>query len=132
MATSEVEAIGTSLRCRQSLPSQRLYAAGSHRHVFELIDGHRYPLPSGDLLGQKLFGIVEDDSKRVAVPGSQATDAVAKIHPIESSLTLNRAMVHRKGHGIPLAERDHFRSRLHARTLLGEHELATREVLPWP
>ena len=45
---------------------------------------------------------------------------------IDEFYRLCEPVLHRKDHSITLPERDHFRSRLHARTLLGEHELATQ------
>jgi hypothetical protein len=40
-------------------------------------------------------------------------------------------MVDSESHGIALAEWDHFRSRLHPRSLFREHELSTGKVAPW-
>jgi hypothetical protein len=37
-------------------------------------------------------------------------------------------MVHGEGYAITLAQRYHLRSRLHARTLFGEHKFAAREI----
>jgi hypothetical protein len=40
-------------------------------------------------------------------------------------------MVDSESHGIALAEWDHFRSRLHPRSLFRKHELSTGKVAPW-
>jgi hypothetical protein len=43
---------------------------------------------------------------------------------------LDRAIADRRDHRIAFAQRHHFRSRLHARALLGHHEFAAREITP--
>src|SRR5207244_1334684 len=42
----------------------------------------------------------------------------------------NRPMMHGEDDGIPLAKRHDLRARLHARPLLGDDELTSREILP--
>jgi hypothetical protein len=75
-----------------------------------------------------LLGIVEDDAKRMAVSRAQATDTVPKIDAIGSPLTRHRAVMDGKGHSITLAQRNNFRSGLHARALFRKYKLATRKI----
>ena len=56
---------------------------------------------------------------------------MAQVYAIGSSRSLNRAVMHCECHSVTLAERNDFWTRLHARTLLGEHKLAAREISLW-
>ena len=60
---------------------------------------------------------------------TQAADAVPHIDAIETARSLDGAVVNGKGHGVSLTKRNDFRPRLHAGTLLGEHELSARKIL---
>ncbi|MNP36449.1 hypothetical protein D3C76_1298420 [compost metagenome] len=60
----------------------------------------------------------------------QATDAVAQGHPIVTAHAFDRALVDRKDQAVAFFQTDDLRARLHARTLLGEHELTAGEVFP--
>ena len=51
-----------------------------------------------------------------------------QVDPIGAPRSLNRAMMHGESYAITLAERYYFRSRLHARTLFGEHKFAAGEI----
>src|SRR6476659_2022982 len=51
-----------------------------------------------------------------------------QVHSIHASHTTNGSVTGRNHGGISLAQRQHERSRLHARALLGHHELAAFEV----
>jgi hypothetical protein len=61
----------------------------------------------------------------MTVARADAADAVSQIYLVYSLHALHRPMMHGKQDSIPLLERNDFRSRLHARLLLGQHELAT-------
>src|SRR5512134_1540546 len=74
--------------------------------------------------------IVEDDPQRVAMPRAYAAHAMAEIDPVHAARALHRTVMDGEYHRVALAQRHHFRSRLHARTLLGDHEFAAREVPP--
>src|SRR3546814_8128284 len=75
-----------------------------------------------------LLRVVEDDAGGVAPAGTDPTDAVAKSDAVVASRAPDRPAVHGEGDGIALPERHDLRSRLHARALLGQHELAAGEV----
>ena len=75
-----------------------------------------------------LLGIVEDDPGGISVARSQATDTMPKIDAIGSPLALNRAAMNGECHCVALAQRNHFRPRLHTRALFGEYKLSTREI----
>ena len=53
-----------------------------------------------------------------------------QIGAIGSALSLYRSMMNREAYGIALAQRHHFRSRLHPRTLFGQHELSSGKIPP--
>src|SRR5690606_314627 len=74
-------------------------------------------------------GIVKDDPKRVAEPGAELADAVAKRDAMEAARTAHRPLVNREQDGVALAERHNGRTRLHARALFRQHELASGEIL---
>ena len=74
--------------------------------------------------------VVENDPDRMTVPGTDATDPMSQIDPIDPMCPLDRAVMDSKSHGVALSKRNNLRSRLHARTLLGQHELAAGEVRP--
>src|SRR5688572_1962287 len=65
------------------------------------------------------------------VPRAYTAHPVSKIDAVHGTRPLHRPMVYREDHSVTLAQRDDLDSRLHARTLLGQNELAAREVLPW-
>jgi hypothetical protein len=60
----------------------------------------------------------------MALAGAQAADTMAQIDPIDTTRSLDRAVMHREDHAIALAQRGHFGPRLHARALFGQDELA--------
>lgn len=74
------------------------------------------------------IGIVKDDAYRVTLSGPQAADAMPKINSVDTPGSPYRAVMHGKGHRISLAQWHNFRPGLHPRTLLGQNELAAREV----
>jgi len=53
-----------------------------------------------------------------------------QIDAIGSTLSLYRSMMNREAYGIALAQRHHFRPRLHPRTLFGQHELSSGKIPP--
>src|SRR5689334_17263624 len=73
-------------------------------------------------------GVVEDDPERMARATHDATDSVAHCHAIGAAGALHRAMVDGKDHRLAQLERHHRRSRLRARPLLDQHELAAGEI----
>ena len=76
-----------------------------------------------------LIRIVKDDTNGMSLPASQATDSVPEVHTIGTASSLHRPMMHGEGHSIALLEGNDFGPRLHAWTLFGEDELASRKVL---
>src|SRR5258708_20280914 len=64
----------------------------------------------------------------MTVPGTDTADPMPQIDPIDPARPLHRTVMDSKSHGVALSQRDDLRSRLHARTLLCQHEFATREV----
>lgn len=71
---------------------------------------------------------MEDDPERVSAPFDDPADAVAQLHAIVAPRALHRTAVDGEDDGIALAQRHDRGARLHARALLGQHELATAEV----
>src|SRR5579864_389214 len=74
--------------------------------------------------------IVEDHAQRMAPAGPKPADAMPQVDAVGAARPLDRPMIHGKGNRIALPERNHLRARLHARPLLGQHELAALEVAP--
>jgi hypothetical protein len=64
----------------------------------------------------------------MTVARADAADAVSQIYLVYSLHALHGPMMHGKQDSIPMLERNDFRSGLHARPLLGQHELATGEI----
>ena len=64
----------------------------------------------------------------MAMPRAHSADAMPMMDPIDAAQTSNRALVDRECDCIALAERNDLGPRLHPRTLLGQHELAAREI----
>src|SRR3989344_7462000 len=60
----------------------------------------------------------------------QATDAVAQGDPIVTAHAFDRALVDREDQAVAFFQTDDLRARLHARPLLGQHELTAGEILP--
>src|SRR5205823_7852328 len=74
--------------------------------------------------------VVKDYAERVAPSGSHPAHAVPVIHAICAAAAAHRPMMHGEDDGVSLAKRHDLRARLHARPLLGDDELTSREVLP--
>ena len=70
------------------------------------------------------------DPQGVATPRPDATDPMAKIDPVGTSFPLHWAIMNGEGHRVALFQSNHFRSRLHAWPLLGEHKFSSSEVPP--
>ena len=51
-----------------------------------------------------------------------------QVYPVRAPRSLNRAMMHGECYSITLAQWHYLRSRLHARTLFGEHKFAAGEI----
>src|SRR6184192_1934653 len=77
-----------------------------------------------------LLRVMEDDPQSMPMPCSQAADAVPEIDAIGAAGPFHRTMMHGEDHRIPLLQRHDLNAGLHPRTLLGQDELAAREVLP--
>src|SRR5438477_299311 len=73
-------------------------------------------------------GVVKDDAGRAALARAQHADTVAHVDAVDAAGALHRAVMHGDHRGVALAQRQHARTRLHARALLGHHELAAAEV----
>jgi hypothetical protein len=76
-----------------------------------------------------LLRIVEDDPDGVPHTRADAAHAVAQVHPVVALRSLHWPVMDCKGHGIALTKWHDFGAALHARPLLGQHELAACEVL---
>ena len=76
----------------------------------------------------RLLGVVKDHTERVTVPAANATHAVPQVDPVRAARAPDRAMMNGEDHSVALTQRDDLGSRLHAGPLLGDHELAAREV----
>jgi hypothetical protein len=75
-----------------------------------------------------LLAVVKDDAERVACAGAQAADTVSHVHAVNASAAAYWTVAHRENDADSLLEWNDFDPRLHARTLLGEHELSAGEV----
>src|SRR3989442_12798646 len=73
--------------------------------------------------------VVKDDAESVAMAGTYPAHTVTCIHAIAPAAALHRPMTDRKDHAAATFERQDFSPRLHSRPLLGQHELAAREVV---
>jgi hypothetical protein len=71
---------------------------------------------------------MKDDPQRVAAAGAQAAYAVPEIDAIGTPRTLDWTVADGKDHAVAAPEGDDFRTRLHARPLLGEDEFAASEI----
>src|SRR6516164_4325103 len=80
--------------------------------------------------GRPSFGVVENDADGVAPARAEPAYAMAQVDAIAAARPLHRAMMHGKGHRVALGERHHFGTRLHARALLDQYELAALEIAP--
>jgi len=65
----------------------------------------------------------------MAAPGAETAYAVAQVHSIGSTCTLDRSVMNGEGDGIALRQRHHLGAGLHARTLLGQNKLTSSKVL---
>jgi hypothetical protein len=77
-----------------------------------------------------LLSVMEDDPHRVSMSAAKAADPVPQINTISPLDSLNWAMANGKSNSIALLQTYHFGAGLHPRTLLGQHELASGEILP--
>src|SRR6185312_3243715 len=77
------------------------------------------------------FGVVKDHAHGVTMTRPDSADAVTHIDAVEAACSLRRPDMYGKGHGIALAKRHDLGSRLHARPLLGQYELATGKIPFW-
>src|SRR5580658_3848105 len=73
-------------------------------------------------------GVVENDTQCIPAATMQPAHAVPHIDAIASPAAAHRALAHRKDHRFALPQRHDVRARLHARSLLGEHEFTAGEV----
>src|SRR5215469_13169135 len=71
---------------------------------------------------------MKNDSQRIAISGSQATDTMPEIHTIVPALAWNRPVVYGEGHSISFSEPHDFGARLHARTLFDQNKFAASEI----
>src|SRR5690242_6287555 len=72
--------------------------------------------------------VVKDHADRVAVPGPYAAHAMPQVHAIDPSGAAHWTVPDGEDHPIASVERHHLDPRLHPRPLLGQDELAAREV----
>src|SRR5262249_10208806 len=72
--------------------------------------------------------VVKDDANRVTLSSAKPTHTVPKIHAIGSSRSGNRPLIDRKSYSISLTKRHDFRPRLHSRSLLCQHKLASGKI----
>src|SRR5262245_58719211 len=77
---------------------------------------------------RRSFRVMEDDAERMPSPRPQAAYAVSHVDAVVPPRAPDRSLVHGEDHALPLAKGDDLDTRLHARPLLGQDELAPREV----
>ena len=75
------------------------------------------------------YSVVEDDAQRVPMAAVQPAHAVPHGDAEGTAAALGGPVMHGEDHAVTLTERHHVRPGLHARPLLGEHELAAGEVV---
>jgi hypothetical protein len=73
--------------------------------------------------------VVEDHADGVAMTGPQSAHAMSQVHAVGAARALRWPIAHREDHAVAPSKRHHFGARLHPRPLLGQPELAAREVL---
>ncbi len=71
---------------------------------------------------------MKNDAERPAAPRPDAAHPMPQIHPIPPAGAPHRALVDREDQAVTLAQGNHHRPRLHARTLLHQYEFAAGEV----
>jgi hypothetical protein len=76
-----------------------------------------------------LFRVVENDAERAPMARIKLADAVPQFHTVKAACAFHRAVVNREDHNIAFGKRNDFGARLHAGTLLVEHQFAASEVL---
>ena len=72
---------------------------------------------------------MEDDAERVPMSLRNLAHAVPHLDPIVAPCAAHRSTVDREHDSIAFRERDYGYTRLHSRTLFGQHELAAAEML---
>ena len=75
-----------------------------------------------------LFRVVENHAHGAAMTRAYPAHAMPQVHPIRTTRALHRPIVHREHDTVAATKRHHLGPRLHPRPLLGQHELAAREV----
>src|ERR1700734_2651809 len=73
---------------------------------------------------------MKDHAQREAFAAFDPAHAMAQIDAISPARSLHWPLAHCEDDAVALRERRDLRARLHARPLLGQHELATGEVAP--
>ena len=73
---------------------------------------------------------MKNDAGGVAVARADAAHAMPQVHAIHTAHAPHGAVMDGDHRSVALTQRQHERPRLHARTLLGHHELATFEIAP--
>ena len=58
-------------------------------------------------------------------------NTMSHIDTISASRSLHGSMMDREDHSLSLSEVNHFSTRLHARSLLCQHELASGKIAAW-
>jgi hypothetical protein len=73
--------------------------------------------------------VVKDHTESVTVSAAYATDAVPQVDAVYAARSLHRPMMDCEDHSIATLKWHDFRSRLHARPLFGDDELAASEIV---
>ena len=73
---------------------------------------------------------MKDDAEGVAMAAFERAHAMAHLRTRIAALARHGAVAHGEEHGVALLRSEHQRSRLHARPLLRQHQLAAFEVVP--
>src|SRR5215472_5345320 len=73
---------------------------------------------------------MKNDPDRMSVTVTHPTDTMPQIHSIAPTCPLHWTLSDGKRDRISLPQRHHFWPRLHARTLLGQHEFTPQKVTP--
>jgi hypothetical protein len=72
--------------------------------------------------------VVKDETEGAKSTSPDLAETMPEVHAIGSSRAGDGAIGDRKRNRVAFIERDHFRTRLHTRTLLGDHEFTACEI----
>ena len=77
------------------------------------------------------FGVMENDSKRMPLAGSDAAYTMAQVDTVWPARSLHRPVTDREDHAVSLLQSDDLCAGLHSRSLFRQDELPAGEFLTW-